>query len=746
MAGADIHPKIRAEHLERNAYVYIRQSTARQVEHNLESQRRQYNLVTWAGELGWPGERIVVVDEDQGRSGASAGTRPGFERLATAVGHEQVGIVLSLEASRLARNSPDWHHLIYLCRWTRTLIGDEHGIYDPTDSNDRMVLGIRGQMSEMELDTSIHRMIEARWCKARRGEFLTIPPAGYEIDDVGQIVMTSDLGVQSAIRAVFDKFDELGTARQVFVQYREGGMKFPVRRLRPHAQPVVWVQPCYKAIMAVLHNPIYAGAYAFGKSKTEHEVDPNDPRSLKVRKRRVMLNEPAILIKDHHPGYISYDRFLEIQERIRQNVVMRGDRGKGAAREGEALLQGIVRCGRCGRPMLVNYGGQRGSKTRKRTLQYRCGASRREQGLRDCQLVGGKQIDRVVADAFLEATAPAGLEAALAADDELRRQSQELERYWNLQVEKARYEAQRTERQYDAVEPENRTVARELERRWNERLEELRVISERAQAAVHKQRPLTSSEVTRARQLGKDLETVWGAPSTTNRDRKRLLRSVIEEVQIRSEEHHYGVKIVWKGGLATDHSAVRHRRGEKREASAEMVELVRTLAAEFDDAQIARILNKQGWRSSLGKSYTKLAVGKLRREHGIAACKTIRARDPVEGPFTADEAAVELGVRSCTVHRWLREGVLAGSQLTPGAPWRIVLTEKVRARLRGGDAPKGWVGLTEAARRLGMGKANVVHLVNTGKLPGVRTKFGKRTVWRIDVSSARFAKQGGLFD
>jgi len=746
MAGADIPTKIRAEHLERNAYVYVRQSSAYQVEHHLESQRRQYGLAKWAGELGWPGERIVVVDEDQGRSGSSAGTRPGFERLAGAVGSGQVGIVLSLEASRLARNSPDWHHLIYLCRWTNTLIGDEHGIYDPGDSNDRMVLGIRGQMSEMELDTSIHRMVEGRWSKARRGEFLTIPPAGYEIDELGQLVMTSDEAVQSAIRTVFDRFEEMGTARQVFVRYREGNMKFPVRRLRPHAQPVVWVQPRYRMIMAVLHNPIYAGAYVFGRTRTQHEVDPDDPRRLKVRKRRVKLDEPAILIKDHHPGYISYEKLMEIQERIRNNSIMGDGRKRGVAREGEALLQGLARCGHCGRPMLVNYGGKRHSTRCKRTLQYRCGASRREEGLGDCQLVGGKQIDRVVVDAFLEATAPAGLEAALAADEQLRRQSQELERYWSLQVEKARYEAQRAERQYDAVEPENRTVARELERRWNEHLEELKAVSERAQAAIGRQRPLTSSEITRARQLGKDLEAVWGARTTTNRDRKRLLRSVIEEVQIRSQEHHYEVKIVWKGGIATDHSVVRRRVGERREASEQMVELVRTLSGEFDDAQIARILNKQGWRLSGGKPYSKLAVGKLRREHGIAACKPSRARDPIEGPFTADEAAAELGVRPCTIHRWLREGVLAGSQKTPGAPWRIVLTEKVRARLRGGDAPAGWVGLTEAARRLGMDKSSVAYLVNSGKLPGVRTKVGKRTVWRIDVSSGRFRKQRSLFD
>jgi len=747
LTSVDPSQKVRPQHLDRAAHVYVRQSSYYQVEHNLESQRRQYDLRLRAVELGWPAERVVVVDEDQGKSSRDPGTRDGFTSMATAVGRSEVGLVLSLEASRLARNNPEWHHLIYLCRWTDTLIGDELGIYNPADANDRLLLGIRGQMSELALETDIRRMVEARWNKARRGEFLIYPPAGYEVDEFGQLVLTSDLAVQDAIRTVFTKFDELGTARQVFVWWRDSQRQLPVRRAQLRGHPVVWVPPRYRGVLEVLHNPIYAGAYVFGRTKQVREIDPDDPRKIKVRRKQVPMQEWPVLIRDHHPAYISYEQYLENRERIHGNIVMRpqGDEtSNGPAREGEALLQGLVRCGHCGRRMLVAYGGGRPGRT-WRVSQYRCGAARRSQGMTDCQLVGGKQIDKVVVEAFLEAVAPAGVEAALLADEQLRQEGEALQRYWELQVERAEYEAQRAQRQYDAVEPENRVVARELERRWNERLEALEAVRVQSVEALRRQRPLTEAEVERASRLGTDLEAVWEAETTTNRDRKRLLRCAIEEVQLRKEEDHYHVRIVWTGGQVTNHQAVRHRAGKWNVTPEDTVELVRKLAAELDDAQIARVLNKQGRRTGSGKPFTKPAVGRVRRTHDIPAAPKPPARDPREGPFTADEAAAELGVNNSTIHRWLREGVLPGRQLTSGAPWRIVLTEELRQRLSGGDAPAGWVGLSEAARRLGLSKQRVAYMVKRGKLPAMRTKVGKRTVWRIDVSSTDCGKQDDLF-
>jgi DNA invertase Pin-like site-specific DNA recombinase len=738
--------KIRPEHLERQAFVYVRQSSLRQVRNNLESQRRQYEFAQRAAAMGWSGERIVVIDEDQGKSGATPQARAGFGRLVGAVARREAGIVMSLEISRLSRNDADWHQLVYLCRWTDTLIADEHGVYDPGSSADRMVLGVRGQVSELERDNSVHRMVEARWSKARRGEAFTIPPAGYDLDDPGQWVLTSDEAVLVALRRVFEKLDELGAARQVYLWWREEGLPFPVRRIGPLAHPIVWCPVSYRMILSTLHHPIYAGAYVFGRSVTKRELDPETQRVVVGRTVRRTMKDWPVLIKDHHPAYISFEKYLENQERIRGNAMMgpsTDEAHRGAAREGRALLQGLLRCGHCGRRMYVCYGGERAA----RTLQYRCSRVRVALAAGpDCQLVGGKRIEAAVVEAFLQATQAVGPEAAALAGDKLREEVEAAERSWLLQIEKAEYEAQRAERQYMAVDPENRTVARELERRWNERLADLEAVRAKAATARDGRRPLTDAELALAEELGKNLETAWNAATTTIRDRKLLLRALIDDVQLRTEEKRYLVRIVWRGGATTDRAVVRLGRGQHHATAEETVELVRKLACEFDDAQIARILNGQGRRSGLGLAFTKSSVCSLRGNHHVAACTKTRARDERQGPFTADEAARELGVTTNTVHRWLRDGVLAGEQATAYAPWRIVLNEEVRRRLAGGNAPVGWVGLTEAGRRLGMSKPLVAYLVKQGKLSAVRTTVGKRECWRIDVTSSACGAQRQLFD
>jgi len=745
------HHKIGTEHLERSAYVYVRQSSYYQVEHHCESKARQYNLVHWAKELGWPAERVVVVDEDQGKSGAHANMRTGFGRVVTAVGRGEVGIVMSLEASRLARNSPDWHNLIYMCRYTNTLLGDENGVYDPTSSTDRMVLGIRGQMSEIELDTSIHRMVEGRWNKARRGEVMIAPPTGYEVDDLHQLVITSDEVVANAIRTVFRKFDEVQCAKRVYVWWRDEGLNFPVRRKDLRSHPIHWANPTYRIIMYVLHNPIYAGAYAFGRTHTVRELDPEDPRML--RTRHPQTEAWPVLIKDHHPGYVSWETFERNQQVIRSNQQMRrhDDQGhRGPPREGDALLQGLARCGQCGRRMYVGYGGSRPSPTATRTLQYRCCAARQRHEVEgtDCQLVGGKRIEVVVVEAFLQVTREAGAEASLLAAEQLVRDGEQAERTWQLQIEKAIYEAERAERQFNAVEPENRVVARTLESRWNACLKEVEELKAKAQVHGQERRPLTELEVERAKRLGDDLARVWHAPSTGDRDRKRLLRAAIEEVQLRTQDDHYDVKIVWKGGAVTQQQIRRFRRGEvgANSTAVDTVEMIRKLAVEFDDTQISRVLNKQNRRTGEGNPFTAHKVSQHRNRHGIPNCPKREARDPREGPFTADEAAAQLGVTSSTIHRWLRDGVLPGKQLAPCAPWRILLSEELRARLLRGCAPEGWVGLTEAARELGLPKSQVAYLVKVAKVPAIRVVVGKRPCWRINVSAAKCGKQGKLFD
>lgn len=489
--------KISRAHLERRAYVYVRQSSPRQVEQNLQSKQRQYELAQVARKLGWAQSQIVVVDEDQGQSGSRAHARSGFGRLVTAVGLGEVGIVMSLEASRLARNSPDWHNLIYMSRYTNTLIADEHGIYDPTSPTDRMVLGLRGQMSELELETSIHRMTAGRLHKAQRGELVVHPPAGYDLDDLCQVAMTSDEAVAHAIRTVFDKFDELGTVKRVCAWWVEKGLKFPVRRIELRTCPVVWMEPGYRMFLTMLHHPIYAGAYVFGRSKRVRELDPDDPRHLRACQRKVGQDQWAVLIKEHHPGYISWEKFEQNQQRISDNQQMKrhdNDASRGPVREGPALLQGLVRCGHCGRGMFVGYGGSRPSPRSTRTTQYRCSAVRKAYGGPDCQLVGGKQIDDLVVGLFLAATEQAGVEASKLAVEVLQQEEQQAEHMWRLQIEKAKYEAQRAERQHNAAEPENRLVVRSLEARWNAALQRVEELETQALQHRQQQRPLSELE------------------------------------------------------------------------------------------------------------------------------------------------------------------------------------------------------------------------------------------------------------
>ena len=746
---ADVGSKIGEQHLQRAAYIYVRQSSPRQVRDHKESQRRQYGRVQWALAHGWPKPRVIVVDDDQAQTAALPNARPGFSRMVGAVGRGEVGCVISLEGARLARNGPDWAQLMFLCRWTDTLIADEHGVYDLSNPSDRMVLGIRGEINQLELDTSIHRMVEAMWSKARRGELLRIPPAGYEIDDLGQLVCSPDEAVVEAVRCVFAKFDELRSARQVWIWLVEQKLKFPVRCLTKRSHPIEWRAPRRRHVLSLLHHPIYAGAYVFGRTKTKRCLDPDDPSKLRVRTQTLLREWEAwpVLIHDHHFAYISWKRWVEIQEQLRSNMMMRSDDGdrQGAAREGRALLQGMMRCGHCGRSMYVNFGGSRkGAKSR--TPQYRCTGARAEGIGGDCQTVGARRVDAFAVEAFLEATVPAAVEVAVRTDAEARQQDEASRRLWQTQLDKAEYEAQRAHRQYHSVEPENRLVARTLERVWNDKLEALETLREQAARAVRPRPSLSAEERQKVRELAEDLRSIWSAPTTTNRDRKQLLRCLIEEVQLRTEPEQHTVKIVWKGGASSERMLARKRGCCTHATDEDTIELIRKLAAELDDRQIAIVLNKQGRRTGLGNPFTKPRVASLRVKHRIPARPPRRAADPLTGPFTADEAADQLGVSACTIHRWLHDGLLPGTQLTPGAPWCIHLTEELRRRLTLGDAPAGWVGLIEAARRLGVSKQVVAHRVNTGQLPAMRTRVGKRACWRIDVSSATSVLQPELFD
>lgn len=740
------HAKIARRHLDRRAYVYVRQSSPQQVENNRESRRRQYGRIDWALAAGWNRDQITVIDDDQGVTGSLPRSRPGFEQMANAVGSGEVGIVISIEGARLARNGPDWAELLFVCRWTGTLIADEHGIYDMASAPDRMVLGIRGQINQLELDTSIHRMQAARLNKARRGGMMTIPPAGYDLDELGHIVAAADEAVVDAICNVFAKFDELGSVRQVWCWWRDEGLRYPVRCRRRRTHPIEWVRPTYRRILTTLHDPTYAGKYVYGRTETVRELDPADQRKLVIRTR--LRAKPAVEIPDHHFAYVPWDRFAAIQDRIRNNQQMKPGDGHspGPVREGRGLLQGLVRCGHCGRRLWMASGGSAvGAKGR--TPQYQCRGDTEVKTGRRCQVTGTQRIDDAVVAAFLDVAEPSVVEAVVRAEELAREQVAAADRTWQLQIEKAEYEAERAARQFHATEPENRLVVRSLERRWNERLQVLEQVRSKAAKARRELPTLAARERQRLEAALSDIATIWSAQTTTSRDHKSLLRCLIEEVQLRSEDNHNKIRIVWKGGAITDLELVRRRNGQTgNETSEATVDLVRKLAVELDDVQIALILNKQRRRTGVGNTFTKSRVSSLRHTHRIPRCRQVLVRDPREGPFTADEAADELGVTSASIHRWLRDGTLAGRQLAPGAPWRIRLTEELRQRLQVGDAPSHWVGLSEAARRLGLSKSRVAHMVKTGKLPAMRTIVRNRECWRIDVTTATCAPQTGLFD
>ena len=727
--------EIERQHLQRKAYVYVRQSTMAQVEHNTESLERQYELSERAVALGWDAREVVVVDSDLGRSGKSTDGRDGFQGLVADVGLGRVGIVLGIEVSRLARRNADWYQLLDLCALTDTLIADSDGIYHPGLHNDRLVLGLKGTMSEAELHVLRARLRGGSLHKAGKGELRLPLPAGLEYDETGRVRITPDEAVADAIHTVFSYFDQLQSARQVMLRLLEEERKLP-RRATSDRQ-VRWVTASYKPIHEILTNPVYAGAYAYGRKRIERRVADGQVRE---RVRRAPREEWHVCIEDHHPGYISFERYLANQQRLRANWRPPRGEGGGAAREGRAMLQGLIRCGRCGRRMQVGYSGK--------TLvpNYSCVRGNQLYGTERCQSVGGRRIERVVLDAVFEALQPAGIEATLRAIEHATSDHQARVRSVELQLERAQIHADRAHRQFDACEPENRLVVRTLEREWEQRLTEVRA-AERAVAEVATKRPepLTSEEIAWCRQAGADLRKVFDAPSTQDRERKQLLRAILTDVVVTvdrtSEQHSAQLRVVWEGGAVTEHTVTLPRTGSHtRCTDQDTVALVRQLAEQYPDKQIAAILARQRRLTGAGNPFTAHRVAGLRAHHKIPVAP-VRATSDDGQMVTVAKAASELGVSTATVHRWLREGFITGEQITPGAPWQIQLTDELRARVCE-HAPDGWLPLARAAAALGVARQTVLHKVQRGELPAVYVHNGKRKGLRIHVKG----DQTGLFE
>jgi DNA invertase Pin-like site-specific DNA recombinase len=727
--------KVERQHLQRRAYVYVRQSTVAQVERNAESRERQYELVERAVALGWQAAEVVVVDEDQGRSAKSADGRDGFQGLVAEVGLGRVGIVLGIEVSRLARSNADWYGLLDLCALTDTLIADSDGIYHPGLHNDRLVLGLKGTMSEAELHVLRARLRGGSLHKAAKGELRLPLPAGLEYDETGRIRITPDEAVADAIATVFAYFDELTSARQVMLRLLEEDRQLP-RKARSDRQ-LRWATPTYKAIHEILTNPCYAGAYAYGRKRTERRVEGG---VIRERQRRAPREEWHVCIEGHHPGYITFERYLANQQRLRANWRPPRGEGGGAAREGRALLQGLVRCGRCGRRMQVGYSGK--------TLvpHYSCVRGNQLYGTERCQSVGGRRIAQVVLDAVFEALRPVGIEATLRAIEHANSNHQAVVRSAQLELERAQIHADRARRQFDACEPENRLVARTLEREWEQRLTELRR-AEHALIEVGARRPdpLTDEEIAWCGRDGIDLRHVFPAPTTSDRERKQLLRAILTDVVVTvdrtSEQHAAALRVVWEGGAVTEHTVPLPRTGSHtRCTDQDTIALVRQLAERYPDKQIAAILARQGRRTGAGNPFTAHRVAGLRAHHNIPAAP-VRATAHDGEMVTVAKAASELGVSTATVHRWLREGFIMGEQITPGAPWQIRLTDELRGRVCE-HAPDGWLPLAQAADALGVARQTVLHKVQRGELAAIYVHRGKRKGLRIQVKP----HQPGLFD
>src|SRR5467141_3244987 len=727
--------KITASHLSRQAIVYLRQSSAAQVEHNRESTDRQYALAAKARELGWPNDRIIVIDEDLGLSGSGFAARSGFARLTAEVALAHVGLVLGLEVSRLARNNADWHRLIDLGGLTDTLIGDADGIYHPALFNDRLLLGLKGTMSEAELHVLRARLDGGIRNKAARGELRRGLPVGFVWgEEDGEVRFHPDEAVVSTIRTVFSKLTELGSVRKVWLWFRSEGLSFP---LRSHMKSEIrWVSPTYTAIHHVLTNPVYAGAYAYGKSRHERYVD--EQGSLRRRTRRLPIAEWSVLLPGHHPGFIDWATFQSNQARIDSNVHPGPHQAGGAVREGAALLQGLATCGKCGRRLHTHYTG------RNAAPGYHCAGKDIVSGRGVyCLNVGGVQIDQAVVDAFLKALTPAALEATQLATQQLEADHDAALGQWRLAVERARYEAERAERQYRAVEPENRLVARGLETEWEKRLRDL-AAAEAELERRERQRPraLSEEEKKKILSLGSDLHKVWTAPTTTDRDRKELLRTLLEEVIVTVDrpERRAHLTLRWRGGtlIELDLSLPRMKpRGLHTDE--DTISLLRRLAAHYPDDVIAGILNRQGRKTASGERFTANQVCGLRRYRNIPRYEA-PAEPPTGKVVPIRQAAQILGVNTSTVHRWLNDGFIAGEQVTPGAPWQIRINDELRAHFVE-QAPPGYLAMLETTLKLGVSRQTVLQRVKRGELEALLVTRGRRKGLRIKMVDT----QPGLF-
>ena len=666
--------KIRDRHLDRLAMVYVRQSSPQQVLENRESRERQYALAPFAERLGWPAERVVIVDEDQGQSGKSADNRSGFQRLMTEVSLNHVGIVLGLELSRLSRSNKDWHQLIDVCGIFNTLLCDQDGVYDPLDSNDRLLLGMKGAMSEFELVTLRNRLLRGSRNKAERGELFLAVPLGYFKTTSGEIIQEPDEQARGMIRLVFDKFEELGSAYAVFRYLFVNDMKLGFRRLRggPIGE-LEWKQPSPTRILSILRHPIYAGAYAYGM----HRAGTKNPATGRIEGGRwfVPPEELPVLLKDRLPAYISWAQYLANQERLRQNRSLRDTRG--VPKRGEALLPGLVVCGKCGYHMSTRYNA-------KKKPSYYCNEYWHLALDEPCGHISAATLDNLVASEVLRALEPAALDLSLLAIENVEHERKRLHNHWHQTLERVRQDVARAERQYQAVEPENRLVARTLEAHWEDALQKQRQAEEEFHRFLTRlPATLSDADRERIRSLSESITKLWHAPETSSLDRKQIMRCVVEQVRVvadKSTELNQ-VTIVWKGGMETHHQIARPvGTYTQLKDFRRLCERISQLHHEgLHLAQIAVRLNEEGFVPPRRRGvFKESTIGTLVRDLG---CVGEMFRDDLVGQdeWWIPDLSRELDVIPEKIHYWVKQSWVH-SRRTPSGKHLIVWADEDEIR------------------------------------------------------------------
>jgi len=650
-----VSDKIQPHHLERKVILYVRQSSVYQVQNNLESQKLQYAMRDRLCSLGW--RDIEVVDEDLGRSASGTVTRAGFERMVAEVCLGHVGAVAAREVSRFARNSREWQKLVEVCRVVDTLLIDQEMVYTPRQSNDRLLLGLKGSLNEYELDLLRQRSVEARREKARRGELIVAAPAGY-VKGEDRLEKNPDRRVQERVLLVFSKFFELGSARQTLLWFLEHGLQVPVSAPRDQ---VVWRRPRYTTIYSMLTNPAYAGAYAYGRTEHSMQYEQGQPRH---RSRRKPRQQWWALIRDTHESYIGWKQFEEIQHTMTNNAHL-GDRS-GAAKRGSALLAGLLRCRRCGRKLMVAYTGNGPF-----VLRYVCHRSALDNGEPPCITFAGLGLDEAISREIMIVLEPVAIEAAVLATEQETGQQDEIISALKRELEAAQYTARRAEKQYDTTDPDNRLVASELERRWNEALQKVQQIEARIEQAV-RGRQVTPATREEFETLAGDLEAVWTHPEADARLKKRILRTLIEEVvvDVDAQVGEIIAVIHWKGGVHTQLRIPRRRRGYSRaHTPKEIVDAVRVLVRICSDDVIAGALTRSGLVTGRGNRWTRERVTSLRSHHGIPSYSADRRR--VEGWCTLTEAADHLHMSGITLRLAIERGQIDAEHPLANGPWVI---------------------------------------------------------------------------